>query len=511
MKAFFDLRRPATRAFRWALFAFAFVLMALLMYWSPFMSDDFEFSSFDFASLAEAADYCLHYGNGRLLGNLGNIVLLENTLLRVVVKAAAAAGILVLLPKALKLESRMSWLLSFLLFLGVAPSMFAQIYTWTSGFQNYVPPVLILILCYLLWDAPKNARRPVEILKGAALFLLAFMGQLYMELATILSVILGLAATVYAAKKDRKKLLFSLLYLAGAALGALVMLLIPRLFEITYEFSVVYRRVFLDSFGETVRVLYGNLLQLVYFFVCAIPLCLSLGFGSWALLKKTKDRWKNQKLCRAAEIITLLFPLYTLLDRCFFHSTNYVFLASLHQLIFCLLCLAFLLVLVCIAAHLTDKRLAAALYLCVGAAVVSLAPMLVVSPIAERCVFHSYFFLAAAALLILEALMKEAPERVWSLAQPAVLILSAALSLCLVYNFANIQYVNGLRMDYIEDMLLQEPEEINLCMIPSEYVFYDGPHYFGTWFYNEQRHDINFTFSEFPSWQARRRMEGWLP
>lgn len=510
MKAFFDLRRPAGRGFRWGLFAFAFVLMAILMAWSPFMSDDFEFSSFDFETLAEAADYCLHYGNGRLLGNLGNILLLESALLRVVVKAAVTAGILVLLPRALKLESRLSYLVSFLLFLGVAPSMFAQIYTWTSGFQNYVPPVLILLLCWLLWDSGRSPRPFVEVLKAAALFLLAFMGQLYMELATILSILLGLAAVVFAVRKDRARLLRAGLYLLGAVLGGLLMYLIPRLFEITYEFSVVYRRVFLDSFQSAVTAVYGNLLQLVYFFVCAVPLCLTLGFGIRALLKKTEASWKRPKLYKAAEIFALLFPLYAVLDRCFFYGSSYVILSSLHQLIFCLLCLAFLFVMVCTAAHLSDKRLAASLYLCVAAAVVSLAPMLVVSPIAERCVFQSYFFLAAADLMVLEALMKDAPESAWKLGGKAAVILCAALSVCLVYNFASIQYVNRLRIAYIEDQMAQQPTEINICTIPSDYVFYDGPHYFGTWYYNEERHDINFTFSEFPSWQARRRAEGWL-
>ena len=44
----------------------------------------------------------------------------------------------------------------------------------------------------------------------------------------------------------------------------------------------------------------------------------------------------------------------------------------------------------------------------------------------------------------------------------------------------------------------------------TPYVFYDGPHYFGTWYYNEERHDIRFSFSEYQIWQAKRQAEGWF-
>lgn len=505
----FSLSGPADKKFLAILFAFSFVLMALLMYGAPFMSDDFEFSSFDFQNLGEVVDYALHYGNGRLIGNVGNVYLLGSTVLRLAAKAFVTAGIIVFLPLALKLENKLSYLLSFLLFFGVAPTMFAQIFTWTSGFQNYVPSLLILIFCYMLWNAESTGPAWKNALKALALFVLGLAGQLYMELGTILSILLALAALVYALRRDKSKLLLSAAYLAGTVLGGAIMFLVPRLFEITYEFSVVYRRVFLDSVSTVVTVAWNNLLQLVYFFAGAVPLCLALGFGVYALLRKTKTAWKNQKLRKAAELVSLLFPLYTLFDRIFFHGTTYVFLPRLHYLLFTLLCLAFLFVFICAAAHVQEKRLRVTLLVCIVSAILSIAPMLIVSPIGERCVFQAYFFLAAALLALFDRLLRDLPEAPKALSGKCAVILCAVLSLCLLYTFANIHWVNTQRMQYIEDKMLEHPDEINICSIPSDYVFYDGPYYFGTWYYNEQRQDITFTFSEFPSWQAKRQAEGW--
>lgn len=510
MNDFFNFSAPVNRKFLALLFVFSFAVMAVLMYCSPFMSDDFEFSSFDFQNLGEVVDYALHYGNGRLIGNVGNVYLLGSLLLRLAVKAGVTAGLIVLVPLALKLKNKLSYLLSFLLFLGVAPSMFAQIYTWTSGFQNYVPSLLILVLCYMLWNSENTGPAWKTLLKALAVFVLSFGGQLYVEHSSILSVVLGLGAVIYAFRADRSKRLVSLVYLAGAVLGGLIMFLVPRVFEITYEFSVVYRRVFLDSFSSIVTTVYGNLLSLTYFFAGAVPLCLALGLGLYALLRKTGDRWKNKALHKAAELLALVFPLYTLLNRVFFQNTTFAYPPRLNELIFALLCLGFLFVLICAAAHLENKRLRAFLYICTGAAIFSMAPLLIVSPIGERCVFQSYFFLAAAALLMLEELSASLPEDSRAIAGRCGSILCLLLSFFLLLTFLNIHRINTQRIDYIEDKLSETPEEINICLIPSDYVFYDGPHYFGTWYYNEERHDIRFSFSEYQIWQAKRQAEGWF-
>lgn len=510
MNVFFNFSAPVNRKFLVLLFVVSFAVMAVLMYCSPFMSDDFEFSSFDFQNLGEVVDYALHYGNGRLIGNVGNVYLLGSLLLRLAVKAGVTAGLIVLVPLALKLKNKLSYLLSFLLFLGVAPSMFAQIYTWTSGFQNYVPSLLILVLCYMLWNGESTGPVWKTLLKALAVFVLSLGGQLYVEHSSILSVVLGLGAVIYAFRTDKSKRLLSLVYLAGAVLGGLIMFLVPRIFEITYEFSVVYRRVFLDSFASIVTTAYGNLLSLTYFFAGALPLCLALGFGLYGLLRKTEGRWKNKALHKAAELLALLFPLYALVNRLLFRGTTFVYPARLNELIFTLLCLGLLFVMVCAAAHLENKKLRALLYICTGAAVFSMAPLLIVSPIGERCVFQSYFFLAAAALLLLEELAAPLPEGSQGFLGRCGSLLCLLLSFFLVFTFLNIHRINTQRIDYIEDKLPENPEEINVCVIPSDYVFYDGPHYFGTWYYNEERHDISFTFSEYPVWQAKRRAEGWL-
>ena len=70
-----------------ALLTLTFLFFAFVMYCSPMASDDYEFLSLDFAGASELIDYVLHYGNGRVLGNLGAIYLMHHPVLAVAVKA----------------------------------------------------------------------------------------------------------------------------------------------------------------------------------------------------------------------------------------------------------------------------------------------------------------------------------------------------------------------------------------------------------------------------------------
>ena len=154
------------------LFGMSVLFFAFIMYCAPMASDDYEFFSLDFSGASEIVNYVLYYGNGRVLGNLGAICLTQNPVLSVLVKALLISGIIFLVPAILDVRNPNGYLLSFLLFVTIPAKLFGEVYTWTSGFQNYLPPVwTTLMILFLLEKYDGLFTWWARGLSGAAIFL----------------------------------------------------------------------------------------------------------------------------------------------------------------------------------------------------------------------------------------------------------------------------------------------------------------------------------------------------
>ena len=191
-----SVKRKSENRKKSAIFVFfcCFAMFAAVgSFYSP-TSDDFYFMTFKYASFSTIFHNALYYGNGRLLGNLGAILICNSVFLNVIAKGVVLSGIAVLLPLLLNVQTGFGYILSALLFAGISPSVFAQVYSWTSGFQNYAPPVFLLIICLLLIKYnPKNKVLSAVSYFGVAVF--GFCSQLYVEHNTVINIIIA-AVTV---------------------------------------------------------------------------------------------------------------------------------------------------------------------------------------------------------------------------------------------------------------------------------------------------------------------------
>ena len=124
---------------------FFFLVFLLILHGLPLSLDDFGFRNESFQSASQALQYVLRFGNGRFLGNSGIVFLVNHLFLADLIRAAVLAGIAILLPFVLSLHRMSVRLLSMFLLLTLAPGIFGQVYSWLSGFQNYVPPLLLLL------------------------------------------------------------------------------------------------------------------------------------------------------------------------------------------------------------------------------------------------------------------------------------------------------------------------------------------------------------------------------
>ncbi len=488
-----------------AVFLVSALLTGFFALCSPLFTDDLDFAAQHFSSFSALLHYCLHYGNGRLLGNLGAAIFCDHTALRTVVRALCIGSLTVLLPLAAGAEDKRSLLLSFLLVFGVSPDLFAETYAWSSGFQNYIPPVVFLLVCLILWQRSERFSHRKLVFACVGTFVLAAAAQLYVELNSLIHVLAALVLLCLSRSRAKKSV--SLCALAGTALGGAVMIAIPKLFEREYALIAFYRRIYLSSLSEMFGSLWKNGLKLTGFFVGDCFLCLLLGVGVFLLLRQNAPRAARPGWHRAASVLSLALPVYSLLYRAFFSGWSAVWLADIQKLFFALLLLAFLAAFVYALTLTENKARRTAAIVLLALAVCSLAPMTVVYPAPVRTIYLCYTFLALAALIVWEEVLPRSSALFRRDTAVLGLLAAVLLSLLLVFQFLNIRHVDRLNTDYIEKKLAEGSTEIELIRTPSDYVFKNTSSYLGHYYFLSEPNDVDFTFTDYDSWVAKRQLE----
>ena len=123
-----------------------FVILVVICFMFPYTHDDWPWSGAE--GLNRLKNLFDGY-NGRWAGNILVMILTRFRIFRAIFIASILLGIIYFIKKLTK-TTETGTLLSIFLLLCMPISMLAQAIAWTSGFANYVPPVLlILIYIYL--------------------------------------------------------------------------------------------------------------------------------------------------------------------------------------------------------------------------------------------------------------------------------------------------------------------------------------------------------------------------
>lgn len=460
---------PLRRWAKWLLFAGLILFFAYISWCTPFTGDDMEFASLQFETIEEYWTYISQYGNGRFLGNILAVAMPYLPFLRIWIKAAVLASCVMLLPQVLGMDSVMATCLSFLLFVGVDGSLFGEVYSWASGFSNYITPVWLTLIILFVMTRPSPVLRsgPVKVL---IILPLAVCSQLFMEHASAVNLLLALCAVVKAHRDKSVSRLAAWSWLTGACIGLAIMLLGPSLFYIPENHTASYRGVFLGSLPEILASCLRNAMRLAAYYLNAnsLPICL----GCAATLFLTRDR----RSPKGNRVMTLLWALSTgYIAFCagqglddYFGSDNLVY----HFLCMCMLLLLIGVWLVAVW-QLGRGVLRERLLLCLGFGLVALAPILIVHPVPMRVLFQSYIFFAAGAMLCADALRRSLDLQ-WLNRGRIAAVLAAAIyivNLSCIYTF--IAHAAKLREDYIQDQIAQGAECIRVFTIEYDYVFDD--------------------------------------
>jgi len=454
------------------MFLFSFAFFSFVMWCAPYSSDDLEFASLNYVNLNGYLTFALEYGNGRLLGNLGAILLSKHRLLNILIKSFIMSSCVILIPEVLNLRSKLDYLLSFLALVAIDPSVFGEACVWTSGFCNYIPPIWISLVILFLIRRCSGCLNPIgKGFVGICIFLLGIAGQLFIEHSSGINVCLSFCFLLIFWKEHRKEqATYSGIWFTGTLIGLALMLLIPKIFYIAENHTDTYRSFNAGSLFAIVFSAAKNAIQLCshYFGACSIPVC----FGAIATVHLTRSR-RSEKANHRLYAVSGICGLYLLLSL-LLSSADYLGKAGVIQhaidCIFLLLPLGIWFFALC---RMEDKTVRNPILLCLALAVIAMAPLLIVTPIPIRVVYQSYMFTACAALLCFAQLRKTLPENtvrcITQLAASAAVVLALLIGII----FANVHYMAQIRDRHIRKELASGATEVAVFKIPYEYTTWD--------------------------------------
>ena len=522
------------------IFILSLIVFGTVAYGSPLTSDDVEFSGYRFEGFGEIFDYALTYGNGRLLGNLGAVLFSRIDWLRIVTRTLTLASLAVLMPYVLGAKKKRTYLLSFIFMITVSPRVFAQVYSWSAGFQNYIPPILMTLAVFAAYRFNSGRRLSVPAYSAicAGVFVAGFCGQLYVEHSTCLNItaaVVLLVTSLISAKISRKSdtkvkgrngTLLASVYLLSTLAGGVAMFLIPKLWGLPGNRSERYRRWLVGkgkgTLGEQFEEVFGNVGKLNSYVVGGLVLMLVLA-GLVILITYRNRKNVNpflRVLCYLTGVLSLgFYPLNYYTSPIYAVGKLRIDTLLLVLLLICLPAVLFTVRTVTLRTKLSVTLLC--LFYCAG-----ILPMSIVAPSGARVTYNSYVFLMMAGLLAYDAAADliegnavkekktgtETETEAENIACLVRIMVTACMIAVIVFTsaafmekFTEIGRLDRIRVAHYEEQMSIGADEIEYFCINSKYIWvYEDDNWpMGHKWYYEEPDDITFILIEQDEWFAK--------
>ena len=464
-----------------ALYLILFFCLLAILHSLPLALDDYGFLQRDFSSSKDALLFVLRFGNGRFFGNGGIIFLMHHLIIRDLVRAGVLAGIAFVFPKTLGIKGRVSSFLLLFLILTISPGIFGQTISWMSGFQNYVPPLFILLCTVCLIKRENVGRRATIICRYILIFICSVCMQLYIEHSSCLNVLTAFFLIVFSRFQKKEKPIASVIMLIGTLLGLVMMFLATFMAPQIHGGVQTYLS---DGLFALIKETARNAVVLLGMYTeNAVSLVILAGLIVTHI-------WRSGKglSCRKKQAISsgLFIP------GCFFVAIiisglrpwyGKLAIAESFVLVVMILWYAVTAIISLFLLYNTTKKvcfLRAGILLC--AAVISVIPVLFVSPTGYRCLFHSCLMLFGAVLLLTDELYAGlSSEQLKRIFRTSVLIITVVAVLGVGTIFHDIRRMVRIRDDYLEQMAQTGAETAAYFTIPSPYIHdqwnEDYPHF----------------------------------
>lgn len=366
------------------------------------------------------------------------------------------------------------------LYFFVSPSIFRDVYLWSSAFANYIPGIICM---FAAWHIVKNKD---GLAWNFILLVVSVLGQLFVEHTSLINTVLSFVTLIYCIKENsnKHKINKAFIWFIGTAVGMAIMFMIPKLFYVKNEWENYQKSVDITNLKRLIVGILGNGTQISGIYLQNVFGLLVLSIALIILA--------NSKIIeKIVLIIVLIYGLCInfLIDD-LWTGTICVFMNLAVFLVY------FMCVVMLIIKNNIRGKEKILFYICMCA--FSVMPLLVVYPIGARCLLHSYVFFIMAVLTLINENIEKFNVDIMKLVS---VIAMGVFSVIMVVKFHNVGRLDEQRLQYVQQEVDKGNSIIYVPKIESKYVKDNDGWSYGQVFYHNKKQDIKFIFIDERKWE----------
>ncbi|MDO5688929.1 MAG: DUF6056 family protein [Tissierellia bacterium] len=221
-----DVLESKKRTARIIRFFGSFILIFLICYLFPSTGDDWDriaFTKRNLQGFYDLAQYQYANLNGRVIGNLLSYLLIGRVP-RAIAKTLALFALTGLIAELSRIRHAVKWPLAIFVVMSVPRLIFVQVYPWTAGFFNYVPPMIgILYVITQLTPLFKGRALISSAPKTISSFLIGIVLCLFVEHVTLLTLVMATFIVLWQLLRKERPAPWTTAFLLGAILGCVIL------------------------------------------------------------------------------------------------------------------------------------------------------------------------------------------------------------------------------------------------------------------------------------------------
>lgn len=422
--------------------ALIFIFFFIIAFYTPLTGDDWAWATNEGIQRLKEG---FHMYNGRYAGNITEIILTRAGIIRPLVMALIMTYIIV---KMVQLTNKKVILYGagFLLILLMPIIIFQQTISWTAGYTNYVVPIAIFVtylvdLKRIMYEDYQPSR-----LKIAIMFILAIIGQLFVEHMTLYIFIATIFVFIYYYVKNKKINHYLLWYMLGSIIGLIIMFS-----NGTYIYNLThkdYRRIGAENNDSLI-------VNAIHVYIEPISRILVYTFSIVNVIIASLLA-KHAKKISFLNYISLAITFLFITNQMLIHIPIRAKIVAVLSVIMILV--NFYLI---FKTQLSKVKIGQIAFLYMSAYAV-IAPLLVVNPFGYRNFVFSYFLFIIIILIMIEDFTFT------DFAKKAIVTLSVVLALQYGYYFFKNNAVNEDRLTCLKKQAKNETDTYYVTTLPYE-------------------------------------------
>ena len=445
--------------------------------------------------------------NGRYIGNTIGVLLSMTykfeylKYIRGIFMGSGIFMLILLCSELSNLDKNIKFIIPTALILLAPVEIYAQVYSWTAAYVNYLIPTIIFLVILLILRKYINENYKIQKKYIFLIFILELSCQLFIENVTIYLVIFSFSLCIFSCYKYKDLLNISISLFISSLIGMGIMFSCKGYRQIN---SDGYRSININHSSEIIHAIVDKGLTMIDFIIFDNCFLISILLILCFLIRKHSISNNKKKYYFILLIIPCLIfirYMFRIKDMNLYNFPKWIRISKC--VLVCIVTISIIWILIStICKYIEDKNLQKKLYFYYTSIIGVSVPLIIVNPISTRCFFMCYIFLTLICVDLINYVIK------LKIIQSKRLNIIANILVILV--LANKYYIFSNIYNQFEQIISYSNEKIvnkdtNLILIPKfkyqKYFYSDTSDFIGFLYYHNTPNDIKFKTIDRDKWE----------